>query len=109
MATRKTKSTNKAASIESTPCTLQVTHVQVFPLKEALGKTKALARVILSEQLQLTGLRVVDGSNGPFVSYPNGPSYKGEDYRSLFYPLTRELRDHIEEIVLKKYEEALQP
>ncbi len=86
---------------------LIVTHIDVFPLKEAIGKTRAFARVVLNDQLQLTGLRIMDGSMSLFVSYPNDPSYKGEDYRSIFYPVTRELRDHIEEVVLAKYAEAM--
>lgn len=87
---------------------LAVTNVQVHVLKESLGKTKAFARVVLNEQMQLTGLRVVEGSNGLFVSYPNDPSYKGEDYRSLFYPLTKELREHVEHCVLEKFQESAQ-
>ncbi len=87
---------------------LAVTNVQVHALKESLGKTKAFARVVLNEQMQLTGLRVVEGSNGLFVSYPNDPSYKGEDYRSLFYPLTKELREHVEHCVLEKFQESVQ-
>ena len=98
------KTTAKSTTEFNAP--IQVTHVQVFPLKEPMGKTKGLARVVLNDQLQLTGLRVVDGSNGLFVGYPNDPSYKGEDYRSLFYPLSRELREHIEELVLKAFAEA---
>jgi stage V sporulation protein G len=38
---------------------------------------------------------------------PNDPGYKGDDYRSLFYPLTEELRDHIEAEVLAKYTEVV--
>ena len=82
---------------------LTVTHVQVYPVKESQGKTKAFARVVVNEQLQLTGLRVLDGSNGMFVSYPNDPSYKGEDYRSIFYPLNKEFREHVEHCVLEKF------
>jgi stage V sporulation protein G len=84
--------------------TLEVTSVQTFPLKESLGKTQAFARVVLNGQLQLTGLRIIDGANGLFVAYPNDPTFKGEDYRSLFYPITRDLREHIETEVLKQYE-----
>jgi len=87
--------------------TLEITNVQTFPLKEPLGKTKGFARVVLNDQIQLTGLRIVDGANGLFVAYPNDPSYKGEDYKSIFYPLTRELRDHIETVVIAKYNEAI--
>lgn len=87
--------------------TLEITNVQTFPLTEPLGKTKGFARVVLNDQIQLTGLRIVDGVNGLFVAYPNDPSYKGEDYKSIFYPLTRELRDHIETVVITKYNEAI--
>lgn len=82
-----------------------VTTMQVYLMDNPMGKTKATARVMLNEQLQLTGLRVVEGSYGLFIAYPNDPSYKGEDYRSLFYPVTRELREHIEQAVLAKYHE----
>ena len=83
--------------------TYRCTNVQVFQVKEPTGKTRALARVVLDDQMQLTGLRVIGGTNGLFVSYPNDPSYKGDDYKSLFFPVTRELRDHIEECVIWCY------
>jgi len=87
---------------------LTCTSVQVYPVKESAGgKTKAFSRVTLNDQLQLTGLRVVDGVNGFFVSYPLDPNYKGEDYHSIFYPLQRELRDHIEQCVLEKFQEMV--
>ena len=86
---------------------LKVTHVQVFVLTEPVGKTRAMARVVLNDQIQLTGLRIVDGATGLFVAYPNDPNYKGDDYRSLFYPVTKALREHIEEEVIKSYGIAL--
>lgn len=86
---------------------LKVTHTQVFLLKEPVGKTRAMVRVVLNDQIQLTGMRLVDGANGLFVAFPTDPSYKGEDYRSLFYPITKALRDHIEEEVIKSYEIAI--
>jgi len=86
---------------------LTCTSVQVYPFKESSGKTKAFARATINDQLQLTGLRVVDGSNGFFVSYPIDPTHKGEDYHSIYYPLHKELRDHIEQCVLEKYQELV--
>lgn len=90
-----------------------VTSCQVFKLgpetKEyslkGQRKTLALARVVLNESIQLTGLRVVNGVHGLFVMYPNDPAYTGEDYRSLFYPVTKALRELIEQTVLAKYKE----
>lgn len=107
MTTRKAKTTTETVVTETIPSTLQVTHVQVYPLKEPVGKTKAMVRVVLGDHLQLTGMRLVDGVGGLFLAYPNDPGYKGDDYRSLFYPVTRELREHIEQKALKAFEEAL--
>jgi stage V sporulation protein G len=86
---------------------LTCTNVQVYPFKESSGKTKAFARATINDQLQLTGLRVVDGTNGFFVSYPLDPTHKGEDYHSIYYPLNKELREHIEQCVLERYQEII--
>lgn len=87
---------------------LKVTNVKVFPLlRNEVGKTRAMVRIVIEDQLQLTGMRIVDGSNGFFVAYPNDPSYRGDDFRSLFYPVTKDLRDHIESVVLKRYQEVI--
>ncbi len=85
--------------------TLRVTDVRILRFKDGieLGRIRALAEVTLNEQLTLRQLRVVEGEGGLYVSYPNDPYYKGEDYRSIFFPVTRELREHIEETVLEKY------
>lgn len=65
---------------------LKVTQVKVFPFKEgpSMGHLKALATVVLNDQLNLRGLRVMDGKDGLFVGYPVDPFYKGEEYRSIF-------------------------
>lgn len=86
---------------------LAVTAVQVFPFDKQFGSIKAMATVVLNDQLQIRGLRVIDGSNGLFVSYPMDPFYKGEDFRSIVCPITRQLREHIENCVLEKYQACI--
>lgn len=85
------------------PNIIEVSNVQVYPIREPKGKMRAFARVLLGDQLQLTGLRVFDGSKGLFVSYPNDPYHKGEDYRQIFFPTTGDLREAIEQAVLEEY------
>lgn len=89
---------------------LAVTQVQVFPFKDSinLGHIKALAQIVLNDQLVIRGLRVMDGANGLFVSYPLDPFCKGEDFRSLCNPITRRLREHIENCVLEKYQATVE-
>ena len=84
---------------------LSVTSVQVFPFRDGakLGNMLGLANVVLNGQLLLSGLRIMDGANGMFVGYPPNPLYKGEDLRSSVFPITRALREHIENCVLEKY------
>lgn len=100
MATKK-KATEKTAF----EC-LSVTNVQVYPFREEakLGNMLGLATVVLNDQLTIRGLRIMGGENGLFVGYPNDPFYKGEDLRSTVFPITRALREHIENCVLEKYQ-----
>ena len=86
---------------------MKITRLQVFPLKSVGQKTIAFARITLDDALCLNGIRIIEGQAGIFVSYPNDPSWRGEDYKSLFYPLTRELREYIESEIIKAYNEAV--
>lgn len=87
---------------------LTVTNVQVFPFREgaSLGHMKGLASVVLNDQLMVRGLRIMEGLNGLFVSYPIDPFYKGDETRSVCSPITRALRENIEGAVLAKFREA---
>lgn len=89
---------------------LRVTHVTVYPFKLSVDKSnhiRGVAEIVLNDQLIVRGLRVMDGVNGLFVSYPNDPFYKGEDYRSIVCPITKQLLRVIEKVVLTKYQEAI--
>jgi stage V sporulation protein G len=90
---------------------LAVTNVQVFPFKEgpSMGNLLGVATIVLNDQFQVRGLRIMNGENGLYVSYPNDPFYKGEDFRSVCLPITRQLREHIETCVLEKYQASLEP
>lgn len=106
-----TKNTTQTASKTQEPqfdC-LCVTQVQVFPFKESssLGHLKGLAQIVLNDQMVIRGLRIMDGVNGLFVSYPLDPFYKGEDFKSICNPITRQLREHIENCILEKYQAAI--
>ena len=87
---------------------IEVTQVNVYPLNEGayIGHVKAIANIVLNDQIQVRGLRVMDSECGLFVGYPTDPFYKGEGFRNIVFPITSELRHHIEKSVLEKYDEA---
>jgi stage V sporulation protein G len=88
---------------------LAVTNVQVFPFKEGvgMGHVKGLATIVFNDQLMIRGLRVMQGENGLFVGFPVDPFFKGDEFRSICCPMTRQLREHIENCVLEKYQASL--
>lgn len=95
--------------METTTKTLRVTDVRIHLFKDGLdtGRVRAVAEATLEGQLLLKGLRVMDGDGGLYVAYPHDPFYRGEDYRTLYAPVTRELRERIEDAVLGTYQEEL--
>lgn len=89
-----------------------VTDVRISPIKqiEGLTHTKALAEIVFNDQLLIRGIRVVEGENGLYISYPF-PFHPttGEDGqpRSTVFPITNALRDHVEAVVLEKYQDTI--
>jgi stage V sporulation protein G len=88
---------------------IAVTEVKVFPFdhRANLGHLKGYAHVVLNDQLCIHGLRIMDGVNGLFVGYPIDTFCKDDEYRSIVYPITRQLREHIENCVLEKYQATI--
>ena len=86
---------------------LAVTSVQVYPFNDSpLASLKAFATIVLNDQFMVRGLRVINGINGLFVSYPVDPFYK-EDSRNICNPINRQLREHIENCVLERYQASI--
>lgn len=98
-----------AHPIDSQFDVLAVTKVEVFPFKEgpSMGHIKGLANIVLNDQLNIRGLRIMGGKDGFSVGFPNDPFYRGEELRSVVCPITRQLREHIENCVLEKYMDAI--
>ena len=69
------------------------------------GPVLADASVDLNGCFAVRGIKVVDGSSGPFVSMP---SYKAKDgYRDICFPCTKEFRQQFHQAVLDAYQQEL--
>lgn len=88
-----------------------VTDVRISPIKqiEGLSHTKALAEVVFNDQLLIRGIRVVEGENGLYISYPCPfmPMTSDDGFKSSVFPITKVLRDHVEAVVIEKYKDAV--
>lgn len=86
---------------------IEITNVNVYPFKNCEGSWRGFASIVLADCFLVRGLRIMDGENGLYVGYPQDPFYKGEDFRTLCHPVTRDLRERIENAVLEKYQRAI--
>lgn len=96
---------NKKSSIDF-DC-MEVTEVKVNKFKSLPGanRIKGVAEIVLNDQLILRGLRIIEGSVGLYVGFPIDPFFNGEDLRCIVQPITRKLREYIENCILEKYKE----
>lgn len=86
-----------------------VTDIKIFPFKDAgIGHIRALANIVLNEAILIRRLRVMENDDGLFLAYPADQFYDGVGYRSIIAPVTRELREYIENEVLKQYHKAVE-
>lgn len=64
--------------------------------------TKAFCDLLILDSFLVKGLRVVQGKDGLFVSMPREQARDGKWY-DTFYPVSKEMRKGLEELVLESY------
>jgi stage V sporulation protein G len=83
---------------------MEITEVRISLRNEE--KLKAFASITLDNCLVVRGLRVINGSNGYFVSMPSKRRRNGM-YQDIFHPINNETRKLIEDKVLDAFENEL--
>lgn len=88
-----------------------ITNISVYTLNDTNSKTVALATVTVADCLVLTGLRIVNGKNGMFVSMPqrklSNPDKNGNEYANIFFPVTHDFREELNNAVLDEYDKKV--
>lgn len=69
------------------------------------GPVLANASVDLNGCFAIRGVKVMSGSNGPFVSMPRYKS--GDEYKDICFPCTKEFRQQFNDSVLAAYQQEL--
>ena len=88
-----------------------ITNVSVYTLNDSNSKTVALATVTIANCLVLTGLKIVKGKKGMFVSMPqrklSKPDKNGNEYADIFFPVTHDFREELNDAVLDAYDDKV--
>jgi len=64
--------------------------------------TKAFCDLLILDTFVVKGIRVVQGKDGLFVSMPQNQGRDGKWY-DTFYPISKEMRQGLQELVLESY------
>jgi len=75
---------------------------RITPLKnDSGGKTKAFFDIQTNDGIIIKGFRIVDGSNGLFVSAPNEKGKDGKYYDNVILP--KEMKSEVEKMALEEF------
>ncbi len=79
--------------------------VEVLKIHRLNGESnlKAFADVSFAGMFLVKGLKVVEGKNGLFVGMPRRVDKEGK-WHNIAYPLTKEFKELLTDIVLSAYE-----
>lgn len=78
---------------------------------EQINGVLGIASVTLAGQLAVTGIKIREGQYGKFLCMPSRVIEEGpgnhREYADLFYPVNKDVRKELTEMVLAVYEEAV--
>ena len=78
---------------------MKITQVRVSKWEK--DKIKGFATITLDGCFVVGGLKIMQGSNGLFVAMPS--QKKGEEYKDICFPITKEFRQELQSAVLEKF------
>jgi stage V sporulation protein G len=67
---------------------------------------RAMATVKVLDAMYLTGIRVIEGKNGLFISMPSKKSPAGE-YQDIYFPASKAMRDELQALILSAYKQEV--
>ncbi|MGI6012268.1 MAG: septation regulator SpoVG [Ruminococcus sp.] len=85
---------------------MNITDVRVRKVAKE-GKMKAVVSITLDEEFVVHDIKVIEGEKGLFIAMPSRKATDGE-YRDIAHPINSQTRERIQNIILEKYEEAME-
>jgi DNA-binding cell septation regulator SpoVG len=80
---------------------LEITSIKISVLPNPVRNTLGYARIVIADQIIFDCIRIFIGANGLSVAYPNDNN--SENARPYCYPITKELRDNIENSIITEF------
>ena len=78
---------------------MKITNVKITDFNK--DNLKAFVSVTLDNCFILTGIKIMDGKNGVWVSMPQ--QKVKEEYKDIYFPITKEFRAELHSAILAEY------
>lgn len=85
---------------------MQITDIRIRVVSKE-SKMKAVVSVTFDEAFVVHDIKVIEGEKGLFIAMPSKRTPDGE-YRDVAHPINAGMRAKIQNMILEKYEEALE-
>mgnify|MGYP003294437237 CR=1 FL=1 len=83
---------------------LKFSDIRIRLISNPESKLKAVASITIDECFVVHDIKVLEGSQGYFVSMPSRKTPDGE-YKDVAHPINTPTRDELNKVVLAKFEE----
>lgn len=83
---------------------MDITDIRIFPVGDA--KLKAFVSIIFDHCFLVSGIKVIEGNTGLFLSMPSKKRKDGT-FKDVAHPLNQETRTWMEKTILAKYQEVI--
>lgn len=84
---------------------MNITDVRVRKIAKE-GKMKAVVSITIDDEFVVHDIKVIEGEKGLFIAMPSRKASDGE-YRDIAHQINSQTRDHIQSLILEKYQELL--
>lgn len=85
---------------------MNITDVRIKPVEKENSKMRAIASITIDGEFVVHDIKVVESDKGLFVAMPSKKDGNG-DFKDVAHPINTATRNHIQEVVIAKYEEVI--
>ena len=85
---------------------LKISDVRIRFVKKEDSKLKAVASITIDDCFVVHDIKVIEGTDGPFIAMPSRKTNDGE-FKDIAHPLNTETREELKNAILAAYEQEL--
>ena len=86
---------------------MNITDIRMRLSKDSSKNVMATASITIDDEFVVHDIKVISGSKGLFIGMPSRRGGKDNEYKDIAHPIKLETREHIQKLILDKYDEML--